>query len=150
MVSFISSFAFSNSLFLLSWNFLSVSCTFWLTSCWSFCRPCDRSSVSSPVHGQSPLVFSLSPSFPPFLSLSLLASLPACLPSFLVLACDYFIKTQSINPYNSLAKVSNVVNLQCSQSPRDHHSPVFLKPPNRCSYPCPTSPLGAPMSRSLL
>uniref|UniRef100_A0A8C0ZXJ9 Neurobeachin-like protein 1 n=1 Tax=Castor canadensis TaxID=51338 RepID=A0A8C0ZXJ9_CASCN len=31
MVSFISSFAFSNSLFLLSWNFLSVSCTFWLT-----------------------------------------------------------------------------------------------------------------------
>jgi hypothetical protein len=26
----ISSYAFSNSLFLLSWNFLSVSCTFWL------------------------------------------------------------------------------------------------------------------------
>jgi hypothetical protein len=40
MVSFISSFAFSNSLFLLSWNFLSVSCTFWLTlSCISHWVP---------------------------------------------------------------------------------------------------------------
>jgi hypothetical protein len=31
MVSFISSCSFSNSLFLLSWNFLSVYCTFWFT-----------------------------------------------------------------------------------------------------------------------
>jgi hypothetical protein len=31
IVSFVCSCAFSNSLVLLSWNFLSVSCTFWLT-----------------------------------------------------------------------------------------------------------------------